>query len=553
MFTKRKSLLLGFLAAATATGLALGVNGVVDAYVGEPVEVSAASQSFTRTMTTFTTVEGSVSIDGDPNVTYTCYKGGGTTPPAINNGVIRLYQKGKDGGDGGRITIEVNGDYKITSATIGSSMSTTIRVYDDADDNSANDKTGISLAEGGKHEASGLDASSVTFVCNGTSSESRLYVNYLSVTYEPKTATPDDEELKSIRLDRGAGTDSVYQGEVLDTEGYIVTAVYGSDSNPDYSRESIIALDDEELIWNYDSSEIATVDLNVTYQGITSNTLTLNIIEIPAIREFVDTIVLDDLNISGSGYQTFENIVPSEGESKAKYSGKAYKNASNIQLNSGEDRGFFVSFSAGTVKSIDVTYADRSGELTVYSADEPGLTINDYTNYEGTITKQSTHIDLSGKGIKYFGLEANDTCQLKHIIVAWEVDTEEIDEFVSSFFEGVTCDGGVTEPDVDMWGIVELYYADLSDVHKAEIQEVTPNNEDTSTIAGVLARYDYIVGKYGPETYNDFMGRKPAPIASALSIRNSDGLTDIAVISALAVAGIAAAGAFVFLRRKKEA
>ncbi|HIU45504.1 MAG TPA: hypothetical protein IAC52_04325, partial [Candidatus Enteromonas pullicola] len=42
MFTKRKSLLLGFLAAATATGLALGVNGVVDAYVGEPVEVSAA-------------------------------------------------------------------------------------------------------------------------------------------------------------------------------------------------------------------------------------------------------------------------------------------------------------------------------------------------------------------------------------------------------------------------------------------------------------------------------------------------------------------------------
>lgn len=43
MFTKRKSLLLGFLAAATATGLALGVNGVVDAYVGEPAEVSAAS------------------------------------------------------------------------------------------------------------------------------------------------------------------------------------------------------------------------------------------------------------------------------------------------------------------------------------------------------------------------------------------------------------------------------------------------------------------------------------------------------------------------------
>ena len=259
------------------------------------------------------------------------------------------------------------------------------------------------------------------------------------------------------------------------------------------------------------------------------------------------------MDLSGKSYETFKNIVPSEGGSKAKYSGKAYKNVNNIQLNSGEDRGFFVSFSAGTVKSIDVTYASGSGELTVYSADEPGLTINDYTNFEGTITKQSTHIDLSGKGIKYFGLEADGTCSFSSIVVTWEVDTKEIDEFVSTFFEGVTCDDGVTEPDADSWGIAALYYADLSDAHKAEIQEVAPDSGDTSTIAGVLARYDYIVGKYGTDKYNDFMGRNPAPIASALSIHSSDEAMDIAIISALAVAGIAAAGAFVFLRRKKEA
>ncbi len=551
MFNKRKSLLLGILAAATATGLALGVNGVVDAYVGEPVEVSAASQSFTRTMTSFAKISGD--LDGDPNLTYLSEKGGGTTAPAIYNNQIRLYQQGKNGGDGGRITITVLGDYKITSATIGSSSATTIRVFDNDDDKSANDKTGISISKNGTYEITGLEASSVTFVCNGTSSDTRLNVNYLSVTYESKTASPDDEELKSIILDRGTGADFVYQGEVLDTDGYIVTAVYGSDSNPEYSRESVIASDDEGLIWNYDSSEIATVDLSVTYQGVTSNILTLNVIEIPAIREFVDTIVLDDLGLSGNSYETFKNIVPSESGSKAKYSGKAYKNGNNIQLNSGDDRGFFVSFSAGTVKAIDATYASGSGELTVYSADKAGSTINDYTNFEGTITNQSTHIDLSGKGIKYFGLEANATCQFKSIVVTWEVDTEEIDEFVSSFFEGVTCDGGVTEPDVDMWGIAGLYYADLSDVHKAEIQEVTPNYEDTSTIAGVLARYDYIVGKYGTEKYNDFMGRNPSPIASALSIHSTDDLMDIAIISALAVAGIAAAGAFVFLRRKKEA
>lgn len=42
-------------------------------------------------------------------------------------------------------------------------------------------------------------------------------------------------------------------------------------------------------------------------------------------------------------------------------------------------------------------------------------------------------------------------------------------------------------------------------------------------------------------------------VSPALSIRNPDDLMDIAIISALAIAGIAAAGAFVFLRRKKEA
>ena len=88
---------------------------------------------------------------------------------------------------------------------------------------------------------------------------------------------------------------------------------------------------------------------------------------------------------------------------------------------------------------------------------------------------------------------------------------------------------------------------------KGILKEATANKDSESLVEQAVARYDYIVGKYGAKTYNDFMGRNPARIASALSIHNSDDVMDIAVISALAVAGIAAAGAFVFLRRKKEA
>lgn len=64
---------------------------------------------------------------------------------------------------------------------IGSSMKTSVAY---TIDNSTTKSTTASLAAGGKYTADGLSASSVTFYCMGTKSSSRLYVNYLSVTYE---------------------------------------------------------------------------------------------------------------------------------------------------------------------------------------------------------------------------------------------------------------------------------------------------------------------------------------------------------------------------------
>ena len=51
-------------------------------------------------MSTFT----ATSADMDGHISYSTNQGGGTTAPAINNGVIRLYQN-NNGGAGGNITI----------------------------------------------------------------------------------------------------------------------------------------------------------------------------------------------------------------------------------------------------------------------------------------------------------------------------------------------------------------------------------------------------------------------------------------------------------------
>lgn len=120
----------------------------------------------------------SAAMDGV--ISYACYQGGGTSAPAINGGEIRLYQN-SSGTGGGYITITAKEGYTISSVTIGSSMATkvahTIGV--------SKDKSATSnLAANAKHTVSDVNDSSISIYCMGINKNTRLYVNYLSVSYK---------------------------------------------------------------------------------------------------------------------------------------------------------------------------------------------------------------------------------------------------------------------------------------------------------------------------------------------------------------------------------
>lgn len=144
--------------------------------VSQTVNPSLAT-SITATMDTFTSTSSN-NIAGDYNVSYSCAKGGGTSNPAINGGVIRLYQ----GNPGGNIKISAVAGYKIQSVTIGTDMNTSIKYEVDGNGTHLPD-TAISMAKGETYTLGDQNASSVTFHCYGSDNKSRLYVNYLSVTY----------------------------------------------------------------------------------------------------------------------------------------------------------------------------------------------------------------------------------------------------------------------------------------------------------------------------------------------------------------------------------
>ena len=621
MFNKRKSLLLGILAAATATGLALGVNGVVDAYVGEPVEVSAASQSFTRTMTYFTATSGN--LDGDSNLYYSCAKNNGTSDPATKDGEIRLYQN-KKGDDGGSITVKVTGDYKITSATIGSSMSTTIRVYDDTDDNSTNDKTGISLAANATYEASELEASSFTFVCKGTSSNARLYVNYLSVTYEYLT-----EPTPVTSIEVNSDSDSVYEDGSLQ-----MTATVNEDATNKYVDWSVepadyASIDEDGILTGHKAGEVTVTATAADGSGVTGSK-TITILEDPiedfklvtgspavqyAGQPFDSTGLVFEATYLGKGTLTVDHssivfapetiqkdttevtatfdgetiVIPVQISKSEKYyfgDHKDFVNFPTSYAGSKADLGydtFNVHFEGAIITTTTITDkpVSKKGTVTVTAGEgyvikkiELGFeqwttkeqTINLSISFDGTSygnVIDSLNIpsdpmtlgfaDESGfKAAKFVSVDTDNQVAWDYIDIEIEEQPSQANDFAETFLSESLCNDGVTAPDTGIWETLDSLYVELSASDK-EIFKTAVADVSGTEVEQCVARYDYIVGKYGAETYNDFMGRNPARIASALSIHNSDDVMDIAVISALAIAGIAAAGAFVFLRRKKEA
>lgn len=127
------------------------------------------------------------------DVSYNAYKGGGTSNPAVNSSAIRLYQNAS-GNTGGYIVLSVPDGYTITSATIKSTMGTTTGYYIDSNPGATTpakanfEVNNKSLNANTAYTVSGLSTQYITFACFGTSSSSRLYVSYLSVTYQSAAA-----------------------------------------------------------------------------------------------------------------------------------------------------------------------------------------------------------------------------------------------------------------------------------------------------------------------------------------------------------------------------
>lgn len=126
-------------------------------------------------VSSFSAISGNL----DSYVSYEAAKGGASTAPAVNAEEIRVYQ------NGGLFTVSAKNGATITEVVLGSSMATTVTYAVDGGTVSSNQ----SIAANKTLTVGSINATSnVVFTCKGTDKNSRLYVNYLKVTYTIPTA-----------------------------------------------------------------------------------------------------------------------------------------------------------------------------------------------------------------------------------------------------------------------------------------------------------------------------------------------------------------------------
>lgn len=131
----------------------------------------------------------------------------------------------------------------------------------------------------------------------------------------------------------------------------------------------------------------------------------------------------------------------------------------------------------------------------------------------------------------------------------------EAESWASEFLNSSLCDGGVTAPSISLWNQLSESFSSLSLEAKYYIAGFEGNEASENAIEQMIARYEYIVAKYGASTYEDFMERSPEPSSygynAGMSIEAKNTATWIAVIG-LFTCTVLAGSAFIIKRRREE-
>lgn len=124
---------------------------------------------------------------------------------------------------------------------------------------------------------------------------------------------------------------------------------------------------------------------------------------------------------------------------------------------------------------------------------------------------------------------------------------EGMDQFAKAMLSELTCDeSGATPPSVEEWNVAKDAFETLNLEEQARYRNAEAD-AGGDTYQRVVAKYDYILSKYGTGKYHNFLDRE---IDKSTIVANYDNSNLIALIG-LGIMGMTAAGFLLIGRRKR--
>ena len=241
---------------------------------------------------------------------YSTARGNASSNPYVTSkNILRLYQ-GTNKNYGGTITISAVASAKIISISIGSNQNTTV-AYSLDEETTQSDKT--SLSKDQKVTVSNINASSVTFYNWGSTSNNRLDINYLSVTYSIEGSDKTPTTLSFAKSESSFTYDLNYNGGIAElvnpatlspnVEGPTISYAISESTFADGE----ISVEDGTVTFCTDKEASATITAsyagNDTYEASTAS-YTIKIVDPNAVLFSGENKSFANIStISGTGYK----------------------------------------------------------------------------------------------------------------------------------------------------------------------------------------------------------------------------------------------------------
>ena len=405
---------------------------------------------------------------------------------------------------------------------------------------------------------------SVNCVASGSSNNCSVDISSIHITLEElgSFGTLDHITITSL-------PNVVYHvGETFDSTGFAVTAYDGADEASANFKDVTSSVEtDLDNPSAFVDGDVPGFDCDVQYTGDGGSDTTSFHVYVYALAEY-ELVTSQPTDWSGQYlivgsnndtlYAMNGSLSPLDVEGNHKV---VTEDASNV-IETGQELEFTIaSYSTGySIKTKANKYFGWDNGSGNGLLESDSALVNTLSYSDGAVTIAGAggrKLNLNTDGNGRFRYYTNGSVQLYKL-----KESNNAIAYAETFLAAFTCDGtGVNGPTFTIkegqtywtWSLLATEYNTLTSVEKEQFR-LGVASESGDEIGQALARYDYVVGKYGTSTYSDFMSRNPSPIGGAKIVLNTLGESSntVAIIVIISLVSVTAIGGYFFIKRRQE-